>query len=74
MPRMLICTSLIPVSRQDPEVIGALSQALQAVIDNHEPAELALRNAQTLFTQQLAQASPPPPEGSTLESHYRLGQ
>lgn len=55
---------LIPVSQQNPAVIDALSQALQAVIDNNEPADRALQTAQMSLVEQIVEASPPQPTSS----------
>ena len=52
-------SSLIPIGKQQPELFEALSLALHAVIDNHEPVDQALQSAQARLSEQLAQLPAP---------------
>ena len=70
---------LIPIGQQQPEVFEALSLALHAVIDNHEPVDQALQSAQARLSEQLAQMSAPvatnipPPVVSPVPEHAPPG-
>ncbi|MFN8476782.1 MAG: hypothetical protein U0074_03020 [Kouleothrix sp.] len=68
-----------PIGQQQPEVFEALSLALHAVIDNHEPVDQALQSAQARLSEQLAQMSAPvatnipPPVVSPVPEHAPPG-